>query len=399
MFQQLINWRTGLAIIAISIVTGTIFYSRYLAHKIAKDEKKKVEQWIEASNSILDPSIADTRLPFKIVSENDDIPIIQTNEKDSVIEHKNLDSVKSLNVSFVEKKMKEFKSQNPPIEWVDPRDPTKRNRYYYGESKLLKEVRYYPLVQLFIVTLFIIVTLLALRSSYRSVQNQVWAGMAKETAHQLGTPVSSLEGWVEMLKERPENQKIVQELEKDVGRLRLVSDRFGKIGSSPQLEELDIVKQISSMVDYIKKRSPGTVRFSLNTNGASSIPAKISAPLFDWVIENLLKNALDAMEGKGSISISIQNAENMVIVDVTDTGKGIASQNIGQVFKPGFTTKKRGWGLGLSLSKRIIQQYHKGQIFVKQSEVGKGTTFRIVLKKIIPLHLHSQMVLPGWRNW
>lgn len=381
MFQQLLNWRTGLALIAICIVTGTIFYSRYLANKIAKDEKKKVEQWVEASNSLLDPSITDTDLSFKITSENDDIPIIQTNEKDSIVEFKNLDSAKALNISYVEKKLREFKAQNPAIVWIDPRDPTKRNLYYYGESKLLKEVRYYPLVQLFIVSLFIIVTLLTLRSSYRSVQNQVWAGMAKETAHQLGTPVSSLEGWVEVMKEKPENQKIVQELEKDVSRLRLVSDRFGKIGSSPQLEEMDIVKQISSMVDYIRKRSPGSVSFSLNTHGASTMPVMISAPLFDWVIENLLKNALDAMEGKGSINISLQNSDNTVIIDVADTGKGISSQNINQVFKPGFTTKKRGWGLGLSLSRRIIQQYHKGQIFVKQSEVGKGTTFRIVLKK------------------
>ena len=382
MFQQLFNWRTGLAIIAISIVTGTIFYSRYLARKIARDEKEKVEQWVEASNSLFDPSITDTRLPYKIISDNDDIPIIWTNEKDSIIDHKNLDSVKALNPSYVEKKMKDFKLQNPAIEWIDPRDPTKRNRYYYGESKLLKEVRYYPLVQLFIVGLFIIVTLLALRSSYRSVQNQVWAGMAKETAHQLGTPVSSLEGWVEMMKEKPEtHKKIVQELEKDVSRLRLVSDRFGKIGSSPQLEELDVVKQITNMVDYIRKRSPGSVSFSINTHGAKVIPVMISAPLFDWVIENLLKNALDAMEGKGAINISIQNADKSVTIDVTDTGKGISSQHINQVFNPGFTTKKRGWGLGLSLSRRIIEQYHKGQIFVKQSEVGKGTTFRIILKK------------------
>ncbi len=381
MFQQLFNWRTGLAIIAISIVTGTIFYSRYLARKIAKDEKEKVEQWVEASNSILDPTITDTRLPFKIISQNDDIPIILANENDSIIDYKNLDSTRALNPSYVERKMREFKSQNPPVVWTDPKDTARINRYYYGESKLLKEVRYYPLVQLFIVGLFIIVTLLALRSSYRSVQNQVWAGMAKETAHQLGTPVSSLEGWVEMMKEKPENQKIVQELEKDVSRLRLVSDRFGKIGSSPQLEDLDLVKQISSMVDYIRKRAPGSVKFSLDTHGAAIIPAKISAPLFDWVIENLLKNALDAMEGKGSIKISIQEADKSVVIDVTDTGKGISSQHIGQVFEPGFTTKKRGWGLGLSLSKRIIQQYHKGQIFVKHSEVGKGTTFRIVLKK------------------
>jgi signal transduction histidine kinase len=236
-------------------------------------------------------------------------------------------------------------------------------------------------VQLFIVSLFIIVTIFSLRNRYRSVQNQVWAGMAKETAHQLGTPVSSLEGWVEMLKQKAVDEKIVRELEKDVDRLRLVSDRFGKIGSKPQLEESNIVAQIGSMVEYIRKRAGEKVNFIINAPRETQIKAKISAPLFDWVIENLLKNALDAMEGKGSITIDIRNTEDAVNIDVTDTGKGISKQNINRVFNPGFTTKKRGWGLGLSLSKRIIDQYHKGEIFVKSSESGKGTTFRVVLKK------------------
>ena len=205
--------------------------------------------------------------------------------------------------------------------------------------------------------------------------------MAKETAHQLGTPVSSLEGWVEMLKQKAVDEKIVRELEKDVDRLRLVSDRFGKIGSKPQLEESNIVTQIGSMVEYIRKRAGEKVNFIINAHSETEIKAKISAPLFDWVIENLLKNALDAMEGKGSITIDIRNTDDAVNIDVTDTGKGISKQNINRVFNPGFTTKKRGWGLGLSLSKRIIDQYHKGEIFVKSSEPGKGTTFRVVLKK------------------
>ncbi len=383
MFQQLFNWRTGLALIAIVIVTGTIFYSRYLARKIAADERLKVEQWVEAGKFLINsPADADTRLASMLLTQNTSIPIIETDEKDSILQYINIDSAKAAaNGSFVEKKLRQFKAQHSPVEWTDPNNPAIRNRYYYGESQLLKEVRYYPLVQLCIVGLFIIVTLLALRSSYRSVQNQVWAGMAKETAHQLGTPVSSLEGWVEMMKEKPENEKIVQELEKDVNRLRLVSDRFGKIGSSPQLEEMDIVKQVSSMVDYIRKRAPGSVSFTMDTHGAALVIARISAPLFDWVIENLLKNALDAMEGKGNIHVSIQDTEKAVNIDVTDSGKGIAAQHISQVFKPGFTTKKRGWGLGLSLSRRIVEQYHNGQIYVKHSEVGKGTTFRVVLRK------------------
>ncbi|MEI9912395.1 MAG: HAMP domain-containing sensor histidine kinase [Bacteroidota bacterium] len=205
--------------------------------------------------------------------------------------------------------------------------------------------------------------------------------MAKETAHQLGTPVSSLEGWVEMLKEKNSDEQIVHELSKDVDRLRLVSDRFGKIGSTPQLEETDVLKQINSMVEYIRKRAPDKIIFSVNDHGHEQIRAKISPPLFDWVIENLLKNALDAMEGKGSIDVDIKDEKDGVYIDVTDSGKGISAKNISKVFKPGFTTKKRGWGLGLSLSRRIINQYHKGEIFVKYSEAGKGTTFRIVLKK------------------
>ena len=383
MFQQIFSWRTSLAFIAILIVTGTIFYSQYLARKIARQERLKVEQWVEASKSIMDPKITDTRLSFKIVKDNTDIPIIETNEKDSITGYVNLDSVQAKsNKDFLHLKLQSFKSINKtPVIYTDPIDSTKINRYYYGHTKLLNEVRYYPLVQLLIVGLFIVVTLLALRSSYRSVQNQLWAGMAKETAHQLGTPVSSLEGWVEMMKEKPENEKLVVELQKDVSRLRLVSDRFGKIGSTPHLESFNIIEQINNMVDYIKKRAAGKVGFVVNTHGVQQISAMISGPLFDWVIENLLKNSLDAMEGKGTITIDIQNGVDAVTIDVTDTGKGIGRQNISKVFKPGFTTKKRGWGLGLTLSKRIIEQYHGGQIFVKNSEVGKGTTFRIVLKK------------------
>jgi K+-sensing histidine kinase KdpD len=384
MFRQLLNWRTVLALIAILIVSGTIIYSQYLAKKIAREEKQKVEEWVKAGQSLISsPENSDTRLASFILTENKSVPIIWTNERDSILEYVNLDSAKAAqSKSYVEKKLSQFKSlHSKPIEWIDPNDSTRVNRYYYGESKLLNEVRYYPIVQLCIVVLFIIITFLSLRSSYRSVQNQVWTGMAKETAHQLGTPVSSLEGWVEMLKETKGTEKIVQELEKDVDRLRLVSDRFGKIGSTPQLEDIDLVKQISNMVDYMRKRAAGKIVFSININGPQQIPAKVSAPLFDWVIENLLKNALDSMEGKGSIGVGITDERNTVTIDITDTGKGISKQNIARVFKPGFTTKKRGWGLGLSLSRRIIQQYHKGEIFVKQSEIGKGTTFRIVLKK------------------
>jgi len=383
MFRQILNWRTALAVVAILIVSGTIFYSQYLARKIAKEERKKVEQWVKASRFILSsPGDADITIASMIVTENISIPIIETNEKDSITQHINLDSAKAAaNPAFVQKKLRQFKSQNKAIEWTAPDSTGRKNLYYYGNSKLLNEVRYYPIVQLCIVALFILITLFSLRSSYRSAQNQVWAGMAKETAHQLGTPVSSLEGWVEMLKEKAGNEKIVEELAKDVDRLRLVSDRFGKIGSTPHLEPTELVSQVRNMVDYMKKRATGKIIFTINTHGKQQVTGNISAPLFDWVIENLLKNALDAMEGKGRITVDMNEDQKSIYIDVTDSGKGISNQHLANVFKPGFTTKKRGWGLGLSLSRRIIEQYHKGQIFVKNSEQGKGTTFRIVLKK------------------
>jgi len=393
MFRQLLNWRSLLALIAILIVSGTVWYSSYLADKIEKDERKKVEIWVEAVTSISNPSNNETGLASKITLTNE-IPIIETTEKDSITTWVNLDSslveegwkkndsLRILNNnSYLQNKLKSFRSENKSIDWTDPLNPTRKNKYYYGHSSLLDEVRYYPLVQLLIVGLFILITLMALRSNYRSTQNQVWAGMAKETAHQLGTPVSSLEGWIEILRDTHGNESFFPEIEKDISRLRLVSDRFGKIGSTPQLEEKNIIEQVKNMVEYIRKRAGGKVSFHVSTHGLENIPVKVSAPLFDWVIENLLKNALDAMEGRGSIKIDIQNDEKNATIDVSDTGKGISSQNIGKVFKPGFTTKKRGWGLGLSLSKRIIEQYHKGSLTVKQSEIGKGTTFRIVLKK------------------
>ena len=264
MFRQLINWRTGLAVVAILIVSGTIVYSQYLARKIAGEERQKVEQWVEASKFLINaPNDVDLTFASLIHNENKSIPIIETNEKDSILESVNLDSARAANSKlYVEKKLRQFRLlHKKPIEWTDPKDSTKVNRYYYGESKLLNEVRYYPIVQLGIVALFILITIFSIRSSYRSDQNQIWAGMAKETAHQLGTPVSSLEGWVEMLKEKSGNEKIVQELEKDVDRLRLVSDRFGKIGSTPHLEEIDLVAPINTMVDYMREEGHGKNNF------------------------------------------------------------------------------------------------------------------------------------------
>ncbi len=384
MIQQWLNWRTFFALIAILIVSGTIFYSNYLSQKIASEEKQKVALWVEAQRSILN-STGETNLNLasRISTENDDIPIIETNEKDSLTNnYLNIDTFKiKADKNYLSDKLSEFKQLHPPIEMVISVKPYIANRYYYGESTLQKEVRYYPIIQLLIVGLFILITITAQKSQFQNTQNQVWAGLAKETAHQLGTPVTSLEGWIEVLRETPGNEKILPEVEKDVDRLKLISDRFGKIGSIPKLEEKNIIELVNNMIIYIKKRASGKVNFSLHTSGETDIPAMISPPLFDWVIENLLKNALDAMEGKGNIDVAIKDEAASVIIDVSDTGKGMPKANFEKVFKPGFTTKKRGWGLGLTLTRRIVEQYHKGQIFVKSSETGKGTTFRIILKK------------------
>ncbi|HYE55718.1 MAG TPA: HAMP domain-containing sensor histidine kinase [Chitinophagaceae bacterium] len=382
MIQPWFNWRTGLAIIAIAIVTGTIFYSQFLARKIAEDERAKVELWVEASKAVLNNPGMDLTLPNLIRNEQKAIPIIETNERDSIISFINLDSARAANdPSYLANRLRAFKNENQPLVIVLSENPYAANRYYYGHTTLLDQVRYYPLVQLLIVGLFVIITLTALNTSFRSTQNQLWAGMAKETAHQLGTPITSLQGWVEMYKENNPGDAIVVEMEKDVNRLKLVSERFSKIGSAPNLEQRNIIEQVQTMVDYIKKRASGKVQFVVETHGRQELMVSISPALFDWVVENLLKNALDAMEGKGKITIDIQEQPGNVQVDVTDTGKGIARQHVGRVFKPGFTTKKRGWGLGLSLSKRIVEQFHKGQLFVKHSEPGKGTTFRIVLNR------------------
>ena len=381
MLGQLFHFRTWLAIIAVAIVTGTIFYSNFLAKKIAIEERQKVNVWVQALKTRAETTERSSLdLTNIITSENKDIPIIETDEYDHPSgEVLNLDSsLVKKDSNYVRKKLAEFKKQHDPITIEISNKPVIVNKYYYGDSDLLKQVRYYPIVQLFIVALFIIITLYAISTRNRSTQNQVWAGMAKETAHQLGTPISSLEGWVEMLKESQMSNSISLEMEKDVNRLKLISDRFGKIGSAPKLEEYNITEQVQKMVNYIKRRSTDKVSFSVEAPTGPVI-TNISAPLFDWVIENLLKNALDAMEGKGNINIKIKEQHGHIIIDVADNGRGISKQNIAKVFKPGFTTKKRGWGLGLSLSKRIIEQYHKGQLYVKSSEPNKGTTFRIVL--------------------
>lgn len=383
MIPRWLNWKIVLTFIAIVLVSGTIFYSQYVSGKIAREERKNVAVWVEAQRTILSSSdSASINLATRISTENTNIPIIETNEKDSITgNHSNLDSqLVQSDPGYLKRKLAEFKRyNNQPITIVLTENPYTANRYYYGESELLKEVQLYPLVQLIIVALFITIALVALQTSYKSEQNQLWASMAKETAHQLGTPVSSLQGWLEILREREANHDIVPEIAKDINRLLLITDRFGKIGSEPQLEKCRPAEQVHHMLEYMKKRAGGQVNFIFDDAAIRHTETLLSPPLFDWVLENLIKNALDAIEGNGTIRITAESNEKYLLIDVTDTGKGISKTHIAEVFKPGFTTKKRGWGIGLSLSKRIIEQYHKGKLFVKWSEPGTGSTFRIIL--------------------
>ncbi len=362
------------------IVTASIYFTNQLAHKLADEEKKKVEQVVEAiKTSTKSANGQEVNLATSIVSQNTTIPLIITNEKGDILDFNNIDTSQARkNVKkFIASKLEEFEGMHPPI--ISDFGSGK-SYIYYGESYLLIELRYFPYVQLATVFLFLMVVLIALSSAHRSLQNQVWVGLSKETAHQLGTPLSSIEAWMEMLREENNNSETVTELQKDIDRLKLVADRFSKVGSIPKLEEEDVVKRLKDMVDYMQKRSPQKVNISLKSS-ANEINVNISGSLFDWVIENLVRNALDALAGQGKIEVDISDHVQQVWIDISDTGKGIPKHQLKKIFNPGFTTKKRGWGLGLSLSKRIIEKYHHGSLFVKQSEVGKGTTFRIILRR------------------
>jgi signal transduction histidine kinase len=385
MLRDFINWRTILALIAIGIVIGTIFYSGYITKRIQQDERKKIELWIEAKNTEIkagDNDVAALNLAGYITTNNSTIPIIWANENDSIIEFLNGDSVKmKTDAHYAEKKLREYKNLHTPVTWTNPLDSNEKSRLYFGTSPLISQLKWYPIIQLIIVSLFIVITLIALQSRNRSTQNQVWAGMAKETAHQLGTPLSSLQGWVEVLREEEKNNEIIGEIQKDINRLDLISDRFGKIGSTPKFVETDVVEHVRNMADYMRKRASEKILIEVHSGKYDETTAPISPQLFDWVIENLIKNALDAMDGKGSIHIYIYRYEDKVIIDVADTGKGIPRNKWRSVFKPGFTTKKRGWGLGLSLTKRIVEQYHRGKVYIKESDINKGTTFRVILPK------------------
>lgn len=377
--RQYINWKTYLIVVAMAIVGASIYYTNQLAKKLAEEERKNVEQLVESLKlQSLTEDAASIKFAQMVVQQNKTIPLILTDDKNNIISTSNVDSSQlTRNKAYFKQQLNAFQLMHPPIEI----DFVYGKQYVsYGESSLLTQLRYYPYVQLAIIVLFLVVVLIALTSAHRSMQNQVWVGLSKETAHQLGTPLSSIEAWLELLKDSEANSEAVTEMQKDLDRLKLVADRFGKVGSIPKMEEEDLMVRLRNMVDYMQKRAPVKVQISIEANDAD-IPVLMSGPLFDWVIENLMRNALDAMDGKGKIHVKVQNTTSQVFIDVSDTGKGIPKYQVKKIFNPGFSTKKRGWGLGLSLSRRIIEKYHHGSLFVKHSEVGKGTTFRIILRR------------------
>jgi signal transduction histidine kinase len=382
MFSSWLNWRTWLGILAIGIVTGTIFYSNYLARKIAAEERRRVLIWAESlrtKSTTNDP--AALVLTNLITDENKSIPIIETNEQNQPTGNfLNLDSAGvRKDPAYLSKMLQVFRRQHDSIRVDISLDPPAYNNYYFGDTKLLDEVRYYPIIQLLIVALFVALVLISISVRNKSAQNQLWAGLAKETAHQLGTPISSLEGWIEMIRSKEQPERALIEISKDLDRLKLITDRFGKIGSTPKLEQTTLMPQLEQMIQYMRRRSSEKVQFTLRSNVSSDFSIGLNAPLFDWVMENLLKNALDAIGGNGTIQVHVSMQGKSLSIDVRDSGSGIPNKHQKQVFKPGFTTKKRGWGLGLPLSKRIIEQYHGGKLFILSSELGKGTTFRIQL--------------------
>ena len=376
------RWKILLLLLAVVIGIGAFYYTNWLVKNMAKEERKSVELWAEATQKLASADInsnQDITFLNDIIIRNTSIPIIITDSLDRIGDSRNISFSEENKEKVLLRKLHKMKEDNEPI--TISISETQKQYLYYGDSVLLENLKYYPIVQFSVIFLFIVVAYLAFNSSRNSEQNQVWVGMSKETAHQLGTPISSLMAWVELLKMQNIDAKLIQEFEKDTERLQKITERFSKIGSIPELIRTDVAETIRSTVEYLKTRSSGKVKFILDFDPDKRYEAPLNSSLFSWVVENLCKNAIDAMNNSGTIQVSILEKTDQLFIDVSDTGKGISKTYFKTVFQPGFTTKKRGWGLGLSLAKRIVENYHKGKIFLKQSEINKGTTFRIILNK------------------
>ncbi len=382
---------------AIIIGILTSLYTNNLVNSLEVEEKQKIEIWADAYQILSDTTLeVDAQLMefcLAIVSHNETIPLITVNDDERILYVRNvrlLDSegnravfshdvaLSNKSQKYLKKQLGIMKGQHDPIIL----EMGESNQYtYYKDSVILSRIQLYPLVQLAIIFIFIFIAYFTFSTSRRAEQNQVWVGMAKETAHQLGTPISSLMAWIELLKMRETDKKMLAEVEKDVNRLETITDRFSKIGSAPVLIPDDVLSVLNNAVVYLKNRSSSKVQFNLHFGDLDELFVPLNVSLFDWVIENLCKNSIDAMDGVGTIDLAVKDQGQVVYVDISDSGKGISKSNYKVIFQPGFTTKPRGWGLGLSLVKRIIENYHSGKIFVKSSDPSKGTTFRIVLKK------------------
>jgi two-component sensor histidine kinase len=393
-YKQKSWWKILLMIIGMIIIVFTMFYTNYLSKRLAESEKKYIEFYTQAVQRISE-SIKSDNIELQQQDQSLEL-LITTNVKNPIVVDwgdgdlggYNWGEEKENDQKFLAAQLKKIKKSGiPPIVPLADEDPETPDpqypRIYYKYSKLYTLITWFPLIQVFLISIFVLFGYLIFSSMRRAEQNRVWVGMSKETAHQLGTPISGIMGWVEYLKSatNPNNdqQEALSELEKDVKKLDLIADRFSKIGSKPALKKQDINELIDNTVTYLKKRSPKNIRYIFDHSG--NIEALVNNHLFSWVIENILRNALDAMDDKGTIKLETKTEGNKIIIDISDTGKGISSGKLKTVFKPGYSTKKRGWGLGLSLAKRIIREYHKGKIFVLKSKVNEGTTFRIILPK------------------
>lgn len=374
-----------LVVAAVLIAVASLFVSHYLVRDLSIEERHKMEVWAEAMRSLSNADEnTDLNLVLKVIDENNTIPVIVLDRNDSATTFRNIklegaDFADSLhNATKLGKSM--LQAGNAIKIYLSDEGKGDFINVCYDDSVMIKRLSKWPYVQLGIVMVFVVIAIFALLTSKRAEQNKVWVGLSKETAHQLGTPISSLMAWTEILKETYPDDDLLPEMDKDVRRLQLIADRFSKIGSLPELVPSSLTEVMAHVVDYMNRRTSAKVRM-LTDFPAEDVIVDVNASLFEWVIENLCKNAVDAMEGKGTITLRIAQDENKAVVEVEDTGKGIRKKDIRNVFTPGFTTKKRGWGLGLSLAKRIVEEYHKGRIFVKNSELGRGTTFRIELRK------------------
>jgi len=366
--------------VTVVIVLASLRYTNLLVQKMAREERKKAELLADALRQIVNAGPEDTSLDFytRVLVDNETVPVIVVDSTNQVLFTRNLDSAKMENPKYIGRKLRQMKANTPPI--VITLSPVEKQYLYFNQSVILTQLAYYPYIQFGIIFLFILVAYFALNSSMKAEQNQVWVGLSKETAHQLGTPISSLLAWLEMMKIRNGDGEMLAELKKDVNRLEKITERFSKIGSKPTLVKDNVIAVIHTAVNYLRSRSSGKVAISVNLP-SEDVEVPLHAALFEWVIENLCKNAIDALNGQGQIEISLTDFTQVIYIDIRDSGKGIPKSMFKAIFKPGFTTKKKGWGLGLSLAKRIVEDYHDGRIFVHQSELNKGSVIRIVLKK------------------